>query len=97
MSGSTQDDLKPSFSSMKSLNIFLQEAPEDFSPYRARTRHRTFPFRTPPHYMPPSNHMFSLQCAFRYSLPMSHAKTPKSFNAATRKAILTLSQDTTLE
>ena len=97
MSGSTFEGVKLNVDSMKFLNICRHDAPKDFKPYSARHKIIAFPLAFFPHYIPASNHIFSLQGTFKYAFPMSQANISSPFNAVIRNAILTLSLDTTLE
>ena len=74
----------------------LHDAPDDLIPYSALTITITFPF---PYSCskPSKNHILTLQGALRYKFPTLQAMTSRSFKSAMRKAMPTLSLDTTEE
>jgi hypothetical protein len=82
---------------IKLENIALHAAPDDYNPYSAQTNLHGLPSKFGPHSLPATNHIFFLQGAFKYALPMSQDIMSRPFSAAIRNAILTLSLDTTLE
>jgi hypothetical protein len=71
------------------LNIALNDAPLNLSPYSTRTILITVPCLDP-NSGPATNHIFSWHGAFKVAFPMSQANMSKSFNAANMKAICTL-------
>ena len=79
-----------------SANMAIHEAPYYLIPYSGLTITITFPFLSPCS-KPAINHIFSLQGALRYKFPTSQAMKSRSFNYAMRKAMRTLSLDTTEE
>ena len=97
MSGSIVLGANPKKFTMWYLKTFLQLAPEIFKPYNARTNFMTFPSRLFPHSIPATKKILSPHGALIYVLEISHAKIYKSFKAATKNSILTVSKDTTLK
>ena len=72
-------------------------APLVFKPYNARTIKTGCPILSCPNSGPAIVYTFSRAGAFKYALPISIDLISNSFNAAMRKAILTLSRVTTVE
>ena len=88
--------LKWELSSINSLNIYRQDAPDVLRPYIDLTRIITVPWWSP-HSSPSLKQIFFLYGALIYALPMSHSITSKSFSAVINNSIRTLSLGTTLD